>query len=56
MCSSDLDAYGLGLGALEDAVQILEQIAVLFFLRDFQQVEFACHDALSPIGWIVMIE
>ena len=48
-----LDAARLHLGPLVDAVQQLEQIAVLFFLRDLQQVEAFSHDSLSPseFGW-----
>ena len=37
------DAARLGLRALEYAVQVFEEVAACFFLRDFQQVQFSTH-------------
>ena len=35
-------------GSFENAVQILKQVAALFFLRDFKQVQSIRHDFKSP--------
>jgi hypothetical protein len=43
------DAARLGSRALVDAIQHFEQIAVLFFLSDFQQVDLGVH-VIKPWG------
>jgi len=36
-------------GSFENAVQILKQVAALFFLRDFKQVQSIRHNVKSPL-------